>query len=328
MTIGLQDNWHDGLPDAAPRVAIDPRLVHSRPSCVAVLSAVLSRIADDNDQIPQPYEDLTPFHALEPPAINVADYVNRVAKYAYCSNAALISAYLLMERAGAHDRRLIVSGLSCHRLFLTAVVLAAKFHDDVSYNLEYYGKVGGLPVAELAALEVLMLKTLNYGLNVTVDDFKSLESRLLSVLPNLSSNDLVTQAWNECKNSGLHPQKHAVEVESTKFQVSNHSAELIDKRLERCASCTSFVSSSASDGYGDRLNCTTSSSSSPSFHAADQDSSCQGDWDATGSPISDQSSNSRHESPANSVNPSSRCGTFVPCVATSSAQLCEVRMDG
>jgi Cyclin len=248
-----------------------PRLVSSRQAVVALLAARLSHAADARDLAartgrPAAYDALTTFHALEAPAITIADYVARVAKYAYCSNAALVSAYLYMERAAARNPCLGVSGLSCHRLFMTSVVLAAKFHDDVSYNLDYYGKVGGLPVPELAALEVTMLKTLDYRLSVDVDEFAAFEVRLLSDLHALvppaapsASCPLVAIAVAECAHAGLTPPADsAVDIYDSGLPVqcrakSQHAA------LLRVASSVSFISAVTSEDSTSNAssNCTS-----------------------------------------------------------------------
>jgi hypothetical protein len=266
-----------------------PRLVASRPAVVALLAARLTRAAAARDEAArsgalQPsYDALTTFHALEAPAISIADYVARVAKYAYCSTAALVSALLYMERAAALNPHLAVSGLSGHRLFMTAVVLAAKFHDDVSYNLDYYGKVGGLPVPELAALEVTMLKTLDFRLSVHVDEFAELEHHLVAEVHALiapaapsASCPLLAVAVAECAHAGLTPPtpcanevdlgtpaKDAPQLSSSypsKSQNLRHAA------LLRVASTASFLSvvTSEESASNSNSNCASPHLQSPS----------------------------------------------------------------
>lgn len=154
------------------------RLISSTPAVLASISAVLSHAASTADASPPPYEALSSYHALQPPAIPLSAYVARVSKYAFCSNAALVAAAQLAARLCETEVRF--SGLSAHRIFLAASVVAAKFHDDTSYNLEYYGKVGGVPVGELRALEVGLLKALGWRVGVSVDEFKGVEERLIA----------------------------------------------------------------------------------------------------------------------------------------------------
>eukprot|EP00166_Cyanidium_caldarium_P005198 ctg_6080.g658 len=67
-----------------------------------------------------------------------------------------------MERVAVKNAALRATSLNAHRLLITSVMLAAKFFDDIFYNNAYYAKVGGVPVSELNALELAMLKELDY----------------------------------------------------------------------------------------------------------------------------------------------------------------------
>lgn len=155
-------------------------LITSPSAMVAVLAANIQAKVSRSDALPRPrYEDMTVFHALESPGISVHDYVARVAKYAFCSNACLVAAYHYMCTAMKKDRKLGLSSLSFHRLFVTSVVLACKYFDDVSYNLTYYAKVGGLPCKELINLEVELLKILDFRLSVTDSEFITIENKLI-----------------------------------------------------------------------------------------------------------------------------------------------------
>lgn len=154
-------------------------LITSAPALTAVLSANLQAHVSRNDaRGPAAFEDMTVFHALEAPAISVPDYVARVAKYAFCSEACLVAAFHYMNMAVKKEPKLALTSLSVHRMFITAVVLACKYFDDVSYNLMYYSKVGGLPYKELANLEVSMLRILNFRLDISAQKFMTIESQM------------------------------------------------------------------------------------------------------------------------------------------------------
>lgn len=163
--------------------AVKFTLITSPPALCAVLVANIQAQVSENDaKPPAPFEDMTVFHALEPPAISVADYVHRVSKYAFCSQACLVAAYHYITVAVEKDPKLALSSLSVHRLFVTAVILASKYFDDVSYNLPYYAKVGGLPYKELANLEVNLLRILDFRLDIPAHKFAQIESRLVDQL--------------------------------------------------------------------------------------------------------------------------------------------------
>lgn len=46
-------------------------------------------------------------------------------------------------------------------------MLAAKFADDFYYKNEYYAKIGGIPKAEINALEVEFTKSIDFNFNVS-----------------------------------------------------------------------------------------------------------------------------------------------------------------
>lgn len=166
-------------------------LITSQPALAAVLAANLQAQVSVNDALPPAsFEDMTVFHALEPPAISVSDYVARIAKYAFCSEACLVAAYHYINVAVEKEPKLALTSLSVHRLFITAVVLACKYFDDVSYNLMYYSKVGGLPYKELANLEINMLRILDFRLDISAQKFVAIEKQMLTELEICESNPM------------------------------------------------------------------------------------------------------------------------------------------
>lgn len=166
-------------------------LITSSPALVAVLAANIQKHVSCTDALPRAsFEHMTIFHALEPPAISVCDYVKRVAKYVFCSDACLVAAYHYMRTAVQKDPRLALSSLSFHRLFITSVVLACKYFDDVSYNLLYYAKVGGLPCKELVNLEMHLLRILDFRLSITDRKFISVENEMINSVTDLAPKPL------------------------------------------------------------------------------------------------------------------------------------------
>jgi hypothetical protein len=114
---------------------------------------------------------VTKFHALRPPGITIRDYLARINKYSGCSPEcfvlALVYIDMLIERNG-----LALTSFNIHRIIITAVMLAAKFFDDQYYNNAYYARVGGVPCAEVNALELEMLFSCGFSLHVTTEVFE------------------------------------------------------------------------------------------------------------------------------------------------------------
>lgn len=96
---------------------------------------------------------------------------------------------------------LLLTSLNCHRVIITALMLAAKFFDDQYFNNAYYAKVGGVPCAEINSLELEFLFSINFSLHVTGDVFE----RYYSELANHTTTSL---AQAQQTASGLPPDPH------------------------------------------------------------------------------------------------------------------------
>lgn len=148
-----------------------------------ILSAALLSWVADNEQTRargMQMQEASPFHASRIPSISVEAYFERIYTFAFCSKACYVIALLYLDRLSARNANLALTSFTAHRLLITAVMLAAKFFDDIFYNNAYYAKVGGLPLSEMNALEVRMLRELSYQLNVSVEEFYNFESMLIN----------------------------------------------------------------------------------------------------------------------------------------------------
>ncbi|RLM74756.1 hypothetical protein C2845_PM15G16250 [Panicum miliaceum] len=159
------------------------------PRVVGVLSALLERVVERNDaaadelaagDAPASAASLAPasaFRATARPDISVRSYMARIARFAGCSPACYVVAYVYLDRLLRRGRRgrgraaLAVDSYSVHRLLITAVLAAVKFMDDVCYNNAYFARVGGISLAEMNYLEVDFLFAVGFDLNVSPETF-------------------------------------------------------------------------------------------------------------------------------------------------------------
>ncbi|XP_052141929.1 cyclin-P4-1-like [Oryza glaberrima] len=150
------------------------------PRVVAALAGILERVAGRNDAAATPAElaaaPASPFRATAKPGISVRAYAARIARFAGCSPACYVVAYIYLDRLLRRGRRclalaLAVDSYSVHRLLITAVLSAVKFMDDICYNNAYFAKVGGISLAEMNYLEVDFLFGVGFDLNVTPETF-------------------------------------------------------------------------------------------------------------------------------------------------------------
>lgn len=103
--------------------------------------------------------------------------------YSPCSVECFVLALVYVDRIMQANWRFVLTSLNVHRLLLTAVMTAVKYHDDCSYNNAYYAKVGGIPLGELNALEVELLFLLGFDLHVSGEVFERYYSELMKHAP-------------------------------------------------------------------------------------------------------------------------------------------------
>jgi len=110
------------------------------PRVVAALASILERVADRNDaaaaaELSAVVAPASAFRATTKPGISVRAYMARIARFAGCSPACYVVAYVYLDRLLRRGRRgrgaLAVDSYSVHRLLITAVLAAVKFMDDV-----------------------------------------------------------------------------------------------------------------------------------------------------------------------------------------------------
>ena len=94
-------------------------------TCSYVLISYISTLPTFKKSNPQ-----SAFNSKNVPRISISDYVARFKKYLGCSETCYIFALLYLDRL-SKNASCSISKSNIHRLYLTAIVLAIKFHDDV-----------------------------------------------------------------------------------------------------------------------------------------------------------------------------------------------------
>eukprot|EP00756_Hemistasia_phaeocysticola_P009452 Hpha_TRINITY_DN14890_c1_g1::TRINITY_DN14890_c1_g1_i1::g.169884::m.169884 len=120
--------------------------------------------------------------AGEKPIRSLRDYLRRLAKYMACSAGCFLYSLILIDRlvkySGERADLWISKPFSMHRLFLTALMLAAKLNDDIFYINTYYAKVGGVTAQELCLLEAHFLNMIEWDIFVSAEEYRRYESQL------------------------------------------------------------------------------------------------------------------------------------------------------
>ncbi|KAJ3369607.1 hypothetical protein GGF31_005124 [Allomyces arbusculus] len=146
------------------------------------MAALLSTIASANDAarasgtMPAP---VSRFHARAPPPISIHAYLARILKYAPCENAVFIAVLVYLDRMARARVPFVVCANNVHRLLITAIMVATKFHSDVFFTNVHYAKVGGVTVAELNMLELEFLFINEFNLAIHPAELQRYADRLL-----------------------------------------------------------------------------------------------------------------------------------------------------
>ena len=114
---------------------------------------------------------MTIFHASRIPGIEIRKYVERIVTYAPCTVECFVVALAYLNRIAKYQGEAFINPHTVHRLFLTSVLLASKYVDDICYTNKYYARVGGILVGELNALEIEFLFRCQFDCNISAEEF-------------------------------------------------------------------------------------------------------------------------------------------------------------
>lgn len=199
----------------------------------------ISRILDNASRVPSASQTLdaivTPFSAPRKPTISIHDYA-RMLKWSLRSNdECYISCLVYIERILERNAGFVLCHANVHRLLLTAMVVAVKFHDDLHSGNAFYAKMGGVSTSELAKLEVCFLTMLGWRAHVSQDEYDRYVQRLTT---NDASLCMPRQAVEPVENrpaQEAHLRSALLVVTLVKEeteQVASHSQEVLAAKEE------------------------------------------------------------------------------------------------
>lgn len=144
---------------------------------INALAQVLERLIDVNDKCQLVQSAITKFQSIFPPEVSILAYLERIHKYARCSDSCFVIALIYMDRL-IEMRNIVLSKLNVHRILITSVLLSAKFIDDLFYNNAFYAKLGGITTLEMNLLELEFLQFVGFTLSVSPDVFDKYRNEL------------------------------------------------------------------------------------------------------------------------------------------------------
>mmetsp|Transcript_2276 Transcript_2276/g.8433 ORF Transcript_2276/g.8433 Transcript_2276/m.8433 type:complete len:461 (-) Transcript_2276:197-1579(-) len=121
------------------------------------------------------------FYKSRIPSVTLENYLYRIIKHAHATDECLIIAIVYLDRLVRRHKEFPVCPHTIHRLMLTSIMTAIKFHEDFFNYNSYYAQVGGVPRDEMNLLEIEFLYKLNFGLRVKPDEYATYRADVLSL---------------------------------------------------------------------------------------------------------------------------------------------------
>jgi hypothetical protein len=148
------------------------------------------------------------FHAPRVPSISIRQYVERIVSYAPCTVECFVVALIYLDRLIQNQGPLFVNSRTIHRLFITSVLLSAKYIDDIYFNNKYYARVGGISGAEMNALELEFLFRIKFDCNTSSEEFNKFSHILYepeTVIPVIEIDSLTSYSVSPHTHSFMYP---------------------------------------------------------------------------------------------------------------------------
>lgn len=91
------------------------------------------------------------FNSQEPPAIPIEAYLKRLHKFTRFSPECLVMAVIYLDRYNMAEPEFTLNKYNVHRLMLTCIIVAVKYHDDIYFDNLSFERAGGVTVSQLLA---------------------------------------------------------------------------------------------------------------------------------------------------------------------------------
>lgn len=146
-----------------------PTAAHIATLIASLLDQIVARNTTDNLS----QSDNSTFHSKTIPGISIAKYLQRLAGYSRCSPETFIMALIYVDRFISSQHAQTLGPRNVHKLYLVALVCAAKFNDDLKLAQWAFAKLGGLAKKDLCLLEAQFLRAIEFRVVVSSVDYRS-----------------------------------------------------------------------------------------------------------------------------------------------------------
>jgi len=114
------------------------------------------------------------FHSKETFTTQLSDYLAHMHWSFECSSPCLVIAMIYLDRLlSMGGSKITFTAETCHRLILTSLVAAIKFHDDdwAPYPNAFYAENGEIDVKDLNAMEKQLCKSIDWHFYVRPEEY-------------------------------------------------------------------------------------------------------------------------------------------------------------
>uniref|UniRef100_A0A0A9HPX4 Cyclin n=1 Tax=Arundo donax TaxID=35708 RepID=A0A0A9HPX4_ARUDO len=145
------------------------------PHELAMVARAVQRLVARNDALPvtggggERSRGMAAFEAAKgapAPRIGVAEYLQRVHRYAALEPECHVVAYAYVDMAAHRRPAAAVASRNVHRLLLACLLIASKVLDDFHHSNAFFARVGGVSNAEMNKLELELLGVLDFEVAV------------------------------------------------------------------------------------------------------------------------------------------------------------------
>ena len=140
-------------------------IMYEKQKLLKEISTTLNSIIEESNKNKKNHKDNSLFARQQIPKISIYDYLLRIQKYSGNEDSTIIISLIYIDRI-CKKRGIVLSKYNIHRLLFTAILIAAKYNEDIIYDIMYYSKIGGVTKKELLILESEFLKLIDFNLFV------------------------------------------------------------------------------------------------------------------------------------------------------------------
>mmetsp|Transcript_76579 Transcript_76579/g.206338 ORF Transcript_76579/g.206338 Transcript_76579/m.206338 type:complete len:326 (-) Transcript_76579:434-1411(-) len=143
---------------------------------VDIICSILEEMIDDNnEQIPM----IQGIHFAALATFSATYYIKRIMKYSEASPSCVVVGFHYLTKLMGRDPEIALNSCTMQRLLLVVMMAAIKFTMDSTVSNATWAQIGSIPLTELNALELDLLKRLKFRLFISPENYASLAQQLV-----------------------------------------------------------------------------------------------------------------------------------------------------